>query len=76
MYTITVQVTDDGQGNLVAAMDMGEEDLIFSNRYVQPDPTPVPQTSDPAPLMVLGSAMLLAMLVAASAVTMRRKGRR
>ena len=76
VYTITVQVTDDGQGNLVAAMDMGEEDLIFSNSYLPPDPTPVPQTSDPAPLMVLGSAMLLAMLVAAGAVAMRRKGRR
>lgn len=76
VYTITVQVTDDGQGNLVATLNTGDSDLIFSNHYAPADPTPAPETSDTAPMMVLGSVMLLAVLVAAGAVVARKRTRR
>ena len=76
VYTITVQVTDDGQGNLVATLNTGDSDLIFSNHYAPADPTPAPQTSDTAPMMVLGSVMLLAVLVAAGAAVARKRTHR
>lgn len=46
-YTLTVEVTDGGEGNLVAEIASEEGDaLVFTNTYDAPDPEPTPSSDD------------------------------
>ncbi len=46
-YTLTVEVTDGGEGNLVAEIASEEADaLVFTNTYDAPDPEPTPSSDD------------------------------
>lgn len=78
VYTVTVRVTNDGKGGLVAEIwavgdqsTQKSEEVLFSNRYAPPTQPPVtpPQTGDTAnvgPLMAVFAAAAtgLAMLLA------------
>ncbi len=44
VYTVKIDVTDDGEGKLVAAVDTGDKDLVFNNKFTTPL-TPTPTTT-------------------------------
>ena len=69
-YEVVVTVTDDGEGNLTAAVESsaGEEGLVFENAYAAPaDPEPAPlppaDDGDGATLVKTGDAAPTAPLV-------------
>lgn len=48
-YEVTVIVTDDGNGELHAAVEYPEEAVVFTNTYNAPDPGPEPEPENPDP---------------------------
>lgn len=69
VYTVTVRVTNDGVGGLVAEIwavgnqsAQKSEEVLFSNRYTPPTQTPIspPQTGDAANLWPLVAVFVVA----------------
>ena len=85
VYTVTVRVTNDGQGGLVAEIwaVSGEstqktDEVLFTNRYTPPTQPPVnpPQTGDTAhvgPLMAVFAAAAMGLTVSLIVVWKRSR---
>lgn len=46
VYTVTVKVTDDGEGTLEASVDNGGKETVFTNIYTEPEEQEKPQKPD------------------------------
>ncbi len=81
VYDVKVVVTDDGMGQLEAAVTYPEDGVVFNNKYQKPEPAPVekpekpekpngPKTGDNAPV---GALMMFIGAAVAFVVTMNEK---
>jgi len=67
VYTVTITVTDNGQGQLIASITYPAGGIVFNNTYTPessptPTPTPTPSptpTPTSPPIMITGSKILI-----------------